>query len=71
MQKLGLEDYLHTEAFVFKIGHGADEETGVLRKSVFEALLGDNAEEECIISILPGKLAISYGHSNEFRLCKK
>lgn len=69
IQKLGLQKYLKADAFVFQVGHGAD--IGWYKSTMQKALLGENAETECIISIIPGKLAISYGHSNEFRLCKK
>lgn len=69
VQKLGLNKYLHTEAVIFQIGHGAD--IGWYKSNMHEALFGENAEHECIISIIPGKLAISYGHSSEFRLCRK
>ena len=69
IQKLNLEKYLDHEAYIFPIGHGAGK--GVYKGNLRNALLGSNPELECIISIIPGKLAVSYGHSNEFRLCKK
>ena len=68
IKSLGLEKYLDHEAFVFQIGHGA---RGVYKGSLRSALLGETPELECVISIIPGKLAIAYGHSNEFRLCQR
>ena len=67
--KLGLEKYLDHKAFVFQIGHGADE--GACESTMREALLSDNSEIECVISIIPGRLAVCYGHSGEFRLCRR
>ncbi len=69
ISKLNLEKYIDHKALIYQIGHGADQ--GVYKSTLRNALLGEEPELECIISIVPGKLAISYGHSNEFRLCKK
>jgi hypothetical protein len=69
INKLKLNEYLDQDAYIYQIGHGAD--LGVYRGTLRKALLGEEPEIECIISIIPGMLAISYGHSNEFRLCKK
>lgn len=69
IEKLELEKYLYTEAYIFQIGHGSD--IGWYKGTLYDAVLGEKAETECIISIYPGQLAISYGHSNEFRLCKR
>ena len=69
IQKLELQKHLLSETYIFQIGHGSD--IGWYKGTMQDALFGDNAESECIISIKPGELAVSYGHSNEFRLCKK
>ena len=69
IEKLNLAEQLDKKAFIFKIGHSGD--PGVYEGTLKQALLSEDPELECIISIIPGKLAISYGHSNEFRLCKR
>lgn len=60
-----IEQYLDSEAYVFSIGHG--ETNGVHSSTLRKAL---NSEIECVVSIIPGKLAVCYGHSNELRICK-
>ena len=68
LQSAGLAPYLDTPAFVFHIGHGAGgAEAGSLRS----ALLSEHPALECVVSVLPGKLAVCYGHSNEVRICKR
>lgn len=70
IQKAGIEKHLNSDVYVFPIGHGAIGD-GPYKSTLKDVLLGDDWPSECIISIIPGKLAISYGHSNEFRFCSK
>ncbi len=67
----GLNEFLEKQVVVYPIGHGALASKGPYKTTLQNALLGDEAECECVISIYAGKLAICYGHSNEFRLCKR
>ena len=69
VKKLDLNQYLDQKAYIFQIGHNA--RRGVYESTLRSALLSEKPELECVVSIIPGKLAISYGHSNEFRLCKR
>ncbi len=64
--KLGLQKCLDHKAHIFQIGHGAYQ--GVHEGTLRSALLEEHSELECVISIVPGKLTVCYGHSNEFRL---
>jgi hypothetical protein len=67
--KLGLEIHLDSPAFVFPVGISAGDLP--FMGTLSTALLVEDFICECVISIKPGHLAVSYGHSNEFRLCKR
>jgi hypothetical protein len=60
---------LDRNAYVFPIGHGAGAPPyeGTLR-GVF---LSSDSELECVVSLVPGKFAVCYGHSGEVRICKR
>jgi hypothetical protein len=70
IKKYHLEQWIDSDAYIYPIGHGGVKK-GVFKSTLRKALVDPGEELECIISIIPGKLAVSYGHSNEFRLCKR
>jgi len=69
LAKHGLMGRLDASAWVFPIGSGADD--GAYIGTLRSALLSDETWElECVVSLLPGKLAVC-GHSGEIRICKR
>ena len=69
IEHLGITKYLSQEAYIFPIGCSAGEMP--FKSSLKEEFVSNNPTVECVISIIPGKLAICFGHSGEFRLCKR
>jgi hypothetical protein len=69
LTQVGLAPHLDDPAYVFPIGHAAGDAPWL--GSLRSALLSDSRVLECVVSLVPGSLAICYGHSNEVRFCRR
>jgi len=69
IERAGLSKHLDDPAFVFPIGHSAD--VSCFPATLREVLLEGRTVNECVISLVPGRLAVCFGHSGEVRVCKR
>ena len=65
----GLEVFLDRPAFMFTIGAAAG--WGYKESTLRKAILGEDWRCESIVSVVPGQLAVCYGHSGEVRVCRR
>ncbi|XZE36339.1 hypothetical protein SH501x_001901 [Pirellulaceae bacterium SH501] len=64
----GLSPHLDAPAHVFAIGANAG--AGHFVSSLGETLASANTNLEFVASLVPGKLAVCYGHAYEIGVCK-
>lgn len=69
LERHGLASHLDDRAIVFAIGHSADGPP--YEGSLRTALISGDGEIECVVSLVPGRLAVCCGHSNEVRICRR
>jgi hypothetical protein len=68
LEDAGLTSRLDACAQVFAIGAGVG--TGYSAGTIRQSLAGAGTRLECVVSLIPGRLAVCYGHAGEVRVCK-
>ena len=61
-------DALDRPAWIFPVGHCGGHDPATL-STLRLAICGEDSLSEFVASIVPGKLAVAFGHADEIRLC--